>query len=533
MQGLKRKNNTVDGGQSLLDGDGLKLPKKAATIRAITSTTDGIISSGSAFSTQVEGFLDHLHVVTVKKPCIPSSALSLMGVTIQHELPPLNTKPVYRVSERSGIVKSDSCLHFGELSCEFDAVVGEGTHGNLMSGCLAGKGDSQFVRKLFLLEEDDTGEEKKSQLHAVIKEWFFYQKLHSKAYLFLNKPDYGDVMDHLKNIDLVEQQLLESIILVPDSINLDSKPRLVMRYLGEPFEKVAKKHLSSNEKSCDKGISIFEENLHSAFQLLNNILDALNDMHQLGIIHGDAKPVNFVWDDALCAHPVDFGYSYYLSDDQSCNVITSPALFMLETRGYLSRRSAVKLSHSGGLGPFVDIYALTRYLSLYDQTISAFHVLPSKTFFNLSSFRLIEKMDEQAYQAQYDASNFWVRAVSHFNTQLFKVLLKFELDVIKDSWPICLPNEGAYPVMLVWLVCITLNRVTQQEVLLTDDGSSLKISLCHSEKNHETLMSKGIDGINLDNVYALSKHSPRLFFNPQLTDLFDASISQAKCQSRP
>ena len=128
MQGYKRKINTVDGDQSLLDGDGLKLPKKAATIRAITSTTEDISS---------------------------------------------NTKPVYRVSERSGIVKSDSCLHFGELSCEFDAVVGEGPHGNLISGCLAGKGDSQFVRKLFLLEEGDTGEEKKSQIHAVIKEWFF------------------------------------------------------------------------------------------------------------------------------------------------------------------------------------------------------------------------------------------------------------------------------------------------------------------------------------------------------------------------
>ncbi len=536
MQGYKRKINTLGGVQSLLDVDDLKLPKRAATIEAITSTTENISSSGSSVnmaSAQRDGFSDSRNPVVAKKPYIPFPALSLMGVANPHELPTSNAKPVYRVSERSGIVKSHSCVHLGERSCEFDEVIGEGAHGNLMSGYLTGKGSSQFVRKLFLLEEDDTGEEKKSQLHAVIKEWFFYQKLHSKAYLFLNKPDYDDVMAYLKNIDFVEEQVLESIILVPITSNLESKPRLVMYYLGESFGRVAKDDLEFNNKSYDNGLPLFKKNLHSVFQLLDDILDALYDMHQLGIIHGDAKPDNFVWGDALCAHPVDFGYSYYLNGDQSSNVITSPALFSLETRGYLSRRLAVKLSHSFGLGPFVDIYALTRYLSLYDHTISAFHTLPANMFLNLSSFRLIEKMDEQAYQAQYEASNFWVRAVSDLNAQSFKVLMKFELDVISGSLPVTLQNEDTYHVMLVWLVCITLHQVTQQEVRLIVDDDLLKISSYHFEKNNETLMSKGIDGVNLDNVYALSKHAPKLFCNPQPKALFDASISQRINQLQP
>ena len=135
-------------------------------------------------------------------------------------------------------------------------------------------------------------------------------------------------------------------------------------------------------------------------------------------------------------------------------------------------------------------------------------------------------MDEQAYQAQYDASNFWVRAISHFNTQSFKALLKFELNVIRGSLHATLPNENTYLVMLVWLVCMTLHQVTQREVRLTGDDNLLKISLCHSEKNHEILMPQGIDGVNLDNIYTLSKYAPKLFCNPQPKALFDASISQ-------
>lgn len=526
MQGYKRKIDTLCGGQSLLDGDGLKLPKKAATIEAITSTTEDIPSSGSLLSTQTDGFLDNQSPVSVKRPHIPIPALSPMGVTTRHELPALNAKPVYRVSERSGIVKSDSCLHFDELSCEFSTEIGEGSHGNLSSGHLTGKGGSQFVRKRFLLEEDDAGQEKKHQLRAVIKEWFFYHKLHSTAYLFLNKRDYDYVMVHIKNIDQIDEEMLASITLVSNSRNLNNQPRLVMDYLGESFERVAKEDLNFSPINYGKS-ELLKKSLNSVFHLLDDILDALYDMHQLGIIHGDAKPVNFVWGDALCAHPVDFGYSYFLSSRQFYNDITLPAFFTLATRDYLSRRSTVHSCRVTGLGPFVDIYALTSYLSKYQAAMDVFSMLPPSVFRNLSSFRLIELMDEQAYQAQYESRNFWVRAVFHCDTRLFKALLKFELDVIGDSLPITFPNQDTYHVMLVWLVCITLHRETQCDVRLMDKDKSLKVCLYNPNSSTKASISNGLDGVNIDNVYALSKQSPRLFDNPQSKKLFDSSIHQS------
>lgn len=98
------------------------------------------------------------------------------------------------------------------------------------------------------------------------------------------------------------------------------------------------------------GKALREENVT---EILNQIIDALDDVHKIGIWHLDLKPANILQDKLGKILLIDFGASKQISSDEG---YTSTTTSMSYTRGYAPTEQIEQ--RLDNIGPWTDFYAL-------------------------------------------------------------------------------------------------------------------------------------------------------------------------------